>query len=218
MGGHVARPVHALTRIVISSTQRARISDRGDFLGIIGWDLSVCKSNRLGVDTLGFFYINLRYIPQIPLKWAIILLKSRTSTGYFSYSTASSVTNCRFSPIIGPKTHFPILSTCTMIILKKNPVEANTNHRYHSERSVLHVVMRPVLSGHPTLLHLVYDPDCGPPCTDTLKQNLYRWCITFLFKRTTICTDVRITTISIHRKETRFRADMCVEIPTKRVH
>ena len=33
------------------------------FLGIIGWDLRVCKSNRLHVDILRFLYINLRYIP-----------------------------------------------------------------------------------------------------------------------------------------------------------
>jgi hypothetical protein len=50
-----------------------------------------------------FFYINLRYTPQIPLKRSVILLKSWTSsTGYFSISTSgSSVTNCRFSPTIG---------------------------------------------------------------------------------------------------------------------
>jgi hypothetical protein len=68
----------------------------GRFLGIIGWDPSVCKSNRLHVDILWFIYIKLRYIP---LKWSVILLKSWTSTGYFSNSTGSSVTNCRFSPI-----------------------------------------------------------------------------------------------------------------------
>ena len=66
----------------------------GRFLGIIGWDPSVCKSNRLHVDILRFSYINLRYIPQIPLKCSVILLKSWTSTGYFSNSTGSSVTNC----------------------------------------------------------------------------------------------------------------------------
>ena len=45
----------------------------------------------------GFAFIHLRYIfPYIPLKWSVILLKSRTSTTYFSYSTGSSVTNRRF--------------------------------------------------------------------------------------------------------------------------
>ena len=38
----------------------------------------------------------------MPLKWSVIFLQSPTSTGYFSNSTGSSVTNCRFSPIIGP--------------------------------------------------------------------------------------------------------------------
>ena len=74
------------------------------FLGIISWDPSVCKSNRLHVDILRFFYINLRYIPWIPLKWSIILLPSWTSTGYSSNSTGSSVTNCRFSPILAGRT------------------------------------------------------------------------------------------------------------------
>ena len=71
----------------------------GRFLGIIGWDPSVGKSDRWHVDNLWFFYINLRYIPYIPLKWSVILMKSWTSTGYFS--TSSSVPNCRFSMIIG---------------------------------------------------------------------------------------------------------------------
>ena len=75
----------------------------GRFLGIIGWEISVCKSNRLHVDILRNFYINLRYISWIPLKWSVILLKSWTSTTYFSNSTGSSVTNCRFSPIIAFK-------------------------------------------------------------------------------------------------------------------
>jgi hypothetical protein len=42
--------------------------------------------------------IHLRYILQIPLKWSVILLKSRTLTGYFTTSTASSATNCQLSP------------------------------------------------------------------------------------------------------------------------
>ena len=71
----------------------------GRFLGIItGWEPSVCKSDRLHVDILRFS----GYIPWIPLKWSIILMQYLTSTGYFSDSTGSSVTNCRFSRIIGP--------------------------------------------------------------------------------------------------------------------
>ena len=66
---------------------------------VIGWDPRVCNSNRLHVDDLRFFYTNLRYIPWIPLTWLVILLRSWTSTGYFSNSTGSSVINCRFSPI-----------------------------------------------------------------------------------------------------------------------
>ena len=73
----------------------------GRFLSIIGWDPSVCKSNRLHVGTIRFFYLNLRYIPWIPLKWSVILLKSWTAAIFPSNSTGSSVTNCRFSSIIG---------------------------------------------------------------------------------------------------------------------
>ena len=72
----------------------------GRILGITGWDPSVCKSNRSHVDTLQFSFIKLRYILEIPLKWSVIFLQSWTSTGYFSNSTGSSVTSCRFSPII----------------------------------------------------------------------------------------------------------------------
>jgi hypothetical protein len=68
----------------------------GRFLGIIGWDPSVCKSNRWHVDIHRFFLIKLGYILQIPLKWSVIFLLSWTSTSYFSNSTGSSVTNCRF--------------------------------------------------------------------------------------------------------------------------
>ena len=46
----------------------------------------------------GFPLIHFRSIPLILLKWWVILFKSRTSTGYFSNLTGSSVTNRRFSP------------------------------------------------------------------------------------------------------------------------
>ena len=74
----------------------------GRFLGITGWDPSVCKSNRLHVDILRFSFIKLGYILWIPLKWSVSFLQSWTSTGYFSNSTGSSVTNCRFSLIVEP--------------------------------------------------------------------------------------------------------------------
>ena len=58
----------------------------GRFLGIIGWDPSVCRSNRLHVDDiLRFSFIELGYILWIPLKWLVVLVQSWwTSTGYFS--------------------------------------------------------------------------------------------------------------------------------------
>ena len=40
------------------------------------------------------------YILWNSLKWLVIFLQSWTSTSYFSNSTGSSVTNCRFFPII----------------------------------------------------------------------------------------------------------------------
>ena len=71
-------------------------------LGITtGWDPSVCTSNRLHVDILRFSFIWLGYILQIPPKWPVTFLQSWTSTVYFSNYTGSSVTNCRFSTIIG---------------------------------------------------------------------------------------------------------------------
>ena len=47
-------------------------------------------------------FIHLRCILWIPLNWAVILLRSAISTGYFPNSTRSSVTNRRFSPDIDP--------------------------------------------------------------------------------------------------------------------
>ena len=72
------------------------------FLGLVGQDPSDSKSNRIRVDIFPFCCINLRYFLQIPLKWWVILLKSLTSTGYFSNSSSSSVTNHWFSLSPGP--------------------------------------------------------------------------------------------------------------------
>ena len=78
------------------------------FLGIVGQDPSDSKSSRLHVDIFQFWFMHSRYILQIPLKWYVILLKSRTSTGYFSNSTGSSVTNRQFSldSGLGDSQHF----------------------------------------------------------------------------------------------------------------
>ena len=71
------------------------------FLGITGWDPSVCKSNRFHGNILWFSFIKLGYILSFPLEWSLIFLQSWwTSTGYLWNSTGSSVINCRFSPII----------------------------------------------------------------------------------------------------------------------
>ena len=72
----------------------------GRFLVIIGSDLRVCKSNWLHVDILRLSFIKLAYTLLISIKWSVIFLQSWTSTSYFSISTGSSVTNCRFSSII----------------------------------------------------------------------------------------------------------------------
>ena len=56
----------------------------GRFLGIIGWDPSVCKSDLLHVDILWIFFIILGYILWILLEWSVIFLQFWTSTGYFS--------------------------------------------------------------------------------------------------------------------------------------
>ena len=69
-------------------------------LGITGWDPSVYKFKWSYVDNLLVSFIKLGYILKIPLKWSVNFLQSWTSTGYFSNSTGSFVTNCRFPPII----------------------------------------------------------------------------------------------------------------------
>ena len=53
---------------------------------IVSQDPSDSKSNRLHIDIFPFCFIHLRYILHIPLKWMVIILKSRTATGYFSNS------------------------------------------------------------------------------------------------------------------------------------
>ena len=119
----------------------------GRFLDIIGWDPSVCKSNRLHVDILRFFYINLRYIPQIPLKWSVILLNTWTSTGYFSNSTGSSITLIEHSSSTrqNVECHTIVPTTCfqTKIIAPKDySLECKsftaTSDKSKSTRSSLH--------------------------------------------------------------------------------
>ena len=45
------------------------------------------------VGIFRFSVIYSKYIPQTPLKWSVIFLKSWTSTNYFSNSTGSSITS-----------------------------------------------------------------------------------------------------------------------------
>ena len=75
------------------------------FLGIVGQDHGDAKSNQLHVDIFWFCFIHLRFILHIPLKCSVILLKSRTSTSYFSNSTSLSVTNHWFFPSPGLQSH-----------------------------------------------------------------------------------------------------------------
>ena len=67
--------------------QHAIMWGLGRILGIVGWDPSDSKSNRLHVDIFRFFFINLRCIFYNPLEWWVVFLKSWTSTAYFSNST-----------------------------------------------------------------------------------------------------------------------------------
>ena len=48
----------------------------------------------------GFPLLNWDIFYKFPLEWSVIFLQSPTLTGYSSNSTGSSVTNCRFFPII----------------------------------------------------------------------------------------------------------------------
>ena len=84
----------------------------GRFLSITSQYPSVLKSNRLHVQILSCSLIKLGILyRQSPLNWSVIFLQSWTSAGYFSHSTGSSVTNCRFSPIIGMNVCFSIWTT-----------------------------------------------------------------------------------------------------------
>jgi hypothetical protein len=87
-------------RVVDGKNELVTCSDRGDFWTWAVEILVFAKSNRSHVDILRFSFIKLEYILWIPLKWSVIFLQSWISTNYFSNSTSSFVTNCRFSPII----------------------------------------------------------------------------------------------------------------------
>ena len=70
------------TRLEVGKPNDTHIQCPRRFLGIIGQDPSVSKSNWLHVVTIfQFFLIKLRNIPQILLKWWVIFLNSWTSTG-----------------------------------------------------------------------------------------------------------------------------------------
>ena len=102
----------------------------GRFLGITGWDPSVCLSNWLHVDILRFSFIKLGNILWLPLKWSVIFLKVWTSAGCFSNSTGSSVTNCRFSPIIAPHTR-PLVALSREIESPKWLTDRTTGDHYN---------------------------------------------------------------------------------------
>ena len=69
----------------------------GEFLDIISHNPSVSKSNRLHVVIFWFSSLVWGIFYRFP-KWLVFFLKSWFSTGYFSNSTDSSVTDGRFSP------------------------------------------------------------------------------------------------------------------------
>ena len=94
-------PLSLLSEQYREHVRHGYIQWSGRFLNVTGWNPSVCKSNRSYVHIIRFSFIKLGYILHIPLKWSVIFLQSRTSSGEFSNSTGSFVTNCRFSPIIG---------------------------------------------------------------------------------------------------------------------
>ena len=114
------------------------ISVQGDFWAIIGRDPSVSKSNRLHINTFRLLFINSWYILYIPPKQWAILLKSWTSTSYFSNSTGSSITNGRFSLFIAWKAGklLEAMSSC----LRANIVHENT--ACGTERSFLQQLSR----------------------------------------------------------------------------
>ena len=69
----------------------------GENWSITGQDPSVFpKSNQLHVDIFSIYFLHLFELYSI-CSW-VNFLKSRPSTGYFSNSTGSSATSCRFSP------------------------------------------------------------------------------------------------------------------------
>ena len=74
----------------------------GRFLDIIGWDPSVCKSNRLLIRILRFSFIKLGVYSINSSKMIGKFPAMLNFTSYSSNSTGAFVTNCRFSPIIGP--------------------------------------------------------------------------------------------------------------------
>ena len=72
------------------------------FLGIVGQDPSESKFNQLHVHMIfRLCFYSFQVYSMDLLNWSAILMKSQTSTNYFSNSTGSYVTNCRFSPSSG---------------------------------------------------------------------------------------------------------------------
>ena len=78
-----------------------RISDGGDFWAGSVEILVFASQNRLHVHILQFFFIKLGYILQNSSEMIGNFPAVLNFNWLFSHSTGSSVTTCRFSPIIG---------------------------------------------------------------------------------------------------------------------
>ena len=78
----------------------SRTSDWGDFWASLVEILVFPSPTGYMLTSSGFPSLNWCILYKIPLKWSVIFLQSPNSTGYFSNSTGSFETNCRFSLII----------------------------------------------------------------------------------------------------------------------
>ena len=95
-------------------------------------------------------------------KWSVIFLQSPTSTGYFSNSTGSSVTNCRFSPIIGKdQNSYPTDSN--LRLHQGQHRSPKIHHLVPVSRTAVEVTASPVLH-----LHRSYIPETWGRCRNIL--------------------------------------------------
>ena len=75
-------------------------SDWGNFWAWPFEILVIASPTSYMLTSSGFPLLNSSYFLESPLEWYAIFLQPPTSTGYFSNSTGSSITNNRFFPII----------------------------------------------------------------------------------------------------------------------